>query len=144
MVNVHKVEGMLTSLRESVIQLQEIAKLEKGELLQNGPVLGGAKYYLQIAIETCINIGNHIISAEGFRAPRDYRDVFSVLNENDILPDDFAITLRQMTGLRNRLVHLYWEVDDDLIYSYLQNNLGDFETFANFILEYIHPEGMSN
>jgi uncharacterized protein YutE (UPF0331/DUF86 family) len=60
----------------------------------------------------------------------------------DILPDEFAITLRQMTGLRNRLVHLYWEVDDDLIYSYLQNNLGDFETFANLILKYILSTGM--
>jgi uncharacterized protein YutE (UPF0331/DUF86 family) len=95
---------------------------------------------LQIAIESCINIGNHIISSENFRSPKDYRDIFTVLSEQGIFPDDFAITLRQMTGLRNRLVHLYWEVDDELIYSYLQHNLGDFDLYVRYILDFIKPK----
>jgi hypothetical protein len=29
-----------------------------------------------VAIEICIDVGNHIIAGEGYRAPRDYGDVF--------------------------------------------------------------------
>ena len=137
MVNQQKLDGLLRNIQSALEQLRAIAKLDRNTLLGDGPVLGGAKYYLQIAIESCINIGNHIISSENFRNPKDYRDIFTVLCEQGILPEDFAAILRQMTGLRNRLVHLYWEVDDSLIYSFLQNNLGDFDRFIHYILDFI-------
>ncbi len=60
-----------------------------------------------------------------------------MLNENGLLPDDFTRTLRQMAGLRNRLVHLYWEVDDEQIYDDLQNHLGDFDKYADHILDFV-------
>jgi uncharacterized protein YutE (UPF0331/DUF86 family) len=138
MVNQQKLDGMLRNLESALVQLREIAKLDRKALIGNGVVLGGAKYYLQIAIESCINIGNHIISSENFRSPKDYRDIFTVLSEQGIIPENFAITLRQMTGLRNRLVHLYWEVDDELLYSYMQNNLGDFDQFVRYILAFVN------
>ena len=59
------------------------------------------------------------------------------LNENELLPDDFTITLRQMAGMRNRLVHLYWEVDDEVIYDILSTNLDDFDIFTRHILTYV-------
>ena len=136
MVNQQKLDGLLRNLESALVQLREIAKLDRNALLSNGAVLGGAKYYLQIAIESCINIGNHIISSENYRSPKDYRDIFTILSEQGILPENFSTTLRQMTGLRNRLVHLYWEVDEELIYRYLQNNLGDFDTFVHYILDF--------
>ncbi len=45
------------------------------------------------------------------RAPADYREVFVILKENGILDEDLTLNLRKMAGLRNRLVHLYWEID---------------------------------
>jgi uncharacterized protein YutE (UPF0331/DUF86 family) len=81
-----------------------------------------------------------VISSEGYRSPDDYRDVFAVLNENNIIPDDFTLTLRQMVGFRNRLVHLYWEIDDELIYSFLQNELKDFDRFIEYILLFVQNQ----
>jgi uncharacterized protein YutE (UPF0331/DUF86 family) len=45
--------------------------------------------------------------------------------------------MRQMAGLRNLLVHLYWEVDDEQIYNDLQHHLGDFDTYVQHILEFV-------
>jgi len=42
-----------------------------------------------------------------------------------------------MARFRNRLVHLYWEVEDRLVYQYLQESLGDLEQFARAIAA--HP-----
>lgn len=45
-----------------------------------------------------------------------------------------------MVQFRNRLVHLYWEVDAEIIYEILQKNLGDFDLFARWIAKFMVSE----
>ncbi len=136
MVNPEKVEGLLEKLREYVTQLTELKKLSKEELIKRFTNVNSAKYLFQVAIECCLDISNHLISSEGFRPPADYKDIFKILNENKVIPDAFLETAVSMAKFRNRLVHLYWEVDADKVYDYLQNNLGYFDEFVKYILNY--------
>lgn len=48
--------------------------------------------------------------------------------------------MREMAGLRNLLVHLYWDVDDQMVYDGIRSELRDFETFVAYILAYIDTE----
>ena len=50
----------------------------------------------------------------------------------------FSEELRSMAKFRNRLVHLYWEVDDKMLYDILQKRLSDFKTFLNAISKYLN------
>ena len=52
--------------------------------------MGSVKYYLQVSIESCIDVAQHVIASGGFRAPNDYADTFTVLAERGILESDFA------------------------------------------------------
>ena len=45
-----------------------------------------------------------------------------------------------MVSFRNRTVHLYWELGDDIVYDILQNNLDDFETFVDYILSFMEQQ----
>jgi uncharacterized protein YutE (UPF0331/DUF86 family) len=45
----------------------------------------------------------------------------------------FAEDLRAMARFRNRLVHLYGEIDDGRVHEYLQSSLLDLERFARTI-----------
>jgi uncharacterized protein YutE (UPF0331/DUF86 family) len=137
MVNPEKIHGLLRNLGSSLDQLRKIAQMDQKRFLGDALASGAAKYYLQTAIEACIDIGNHIISSEGYRAPRDYRDVFTVLEENGLVTGVQATKLRQMAGLRNRLVHLYWEIDDELVFQYLQTNLNDFDEYNQAVLKFM-------
>lgn len=47
--------------------------------------------------------------------------------------------MRQMARFRNRIVHLYWDVDLDLVYTYLTQRLGDFEQYLSQIEAYLGP-----
>lgn len=143
MVKASKVEGLLRNLATYVGYLRKIAQTKQADFLSDPDKIGAAKYYLQVSIETCIDLANHVISTERYRAPTDYRDVFTVLNENGILPDDFTVTVRQMAGLRNLLVHLYWEVDDAQIYEDLKNRLGDFDRYARYIIDFVKRQSSS-
>lgn len=81
---------------------------------------------------------NHIISRNGFRVPEDYGDTFIVMAEEGALDLEFSQELRNMAKFRNRLVHLYWEVDDHQVYEILQNRLGDFKKFLNSIATFLN------
>jgi len=63
-----------------------------------------------------------------------------MLAENGIIEQDFAVTaykMDKMVGMRNRLVHLYWEVDAAIVYEVLQNNLNDFERFKTYVYNFM-------
>ena len=137
MVERDKIEGLARHLRQYTIHLREISGQDEGDFLEDPRSIGSARYYLQVSIETCINIANHIIASERLRAPKDDKDSFRVLTEAGILPRDFARTMRELAGLRNLLVHLYWDVDDKMIYEGIRSELDDFEVFVAYIVDYM-------
>ena len=137
MVDPDRLAEILGRLRGYLEQMCILAALPKDAFLQDFSRVAGAKYLLQIAIECCLDIAHHIVAEEGYRPPSDYYDTFRILWENGIVPEAFLPTLRKMVGFRNRLVHLYWEVDDATVYRILQENLGDFETYIGYILDFV-------
>jgi uncharacterized protein YutE (UPF0331/DUF86 family) len=46
--------------------------------------------------------------------------------------------------LRNRLAHLYWEVSNEELYKYIQNELSDFDTYVHHILDFVEKQGESD
>jgi len=93
--------------------------------------------YLQVAIECTLDIGEMIISAEGFEKPETYREVIEILGREKVLPEDFSIQFAPAAGFRNILVHAYSEVDVRKLYEFLQEKLEDFDTFAMHIARYL-------
>ena len=83
---------------------------------------------------------NHIIARNGYRVPEDYGDTFRVMGEVGALDTDFSDDLRNMAKFRNRLVHLYWEVDDQQLYEILQNRLVDFKKFLDSLASFLEWE----
>ena len=138
MVEPATIEGIFRHLDTYLGQLRQLARLPREELADDPVKLGAVKYYLQVAIECCIDVANHIIAHQGFRAPESYADSFTVLAENGVIEQDFASTAYRMVRMRNRLVHLYWEVDASILYDTLQNNLGDFDRFKAYVYGFMH------
>jgi uncharacterized protein YutE (UPF0331/DUF86 family) len=134
MVSVDKIIYKLGQLDEFLSILKGMQDTSPESFLSDKILIGSAKYYLQISIECCLDIANHIIAAEGYRAPRDYADSFKVLEENTIINPEFCQKLRQMAKFRNRLVHLYGEIDDAYVLDFIKSDLTDFLKFKNAIV----------
>jgi len=43
-----------------------------------------------------------------------------------------------MAKFRNRLVHLYWEIDKETLYGFIQDDLDDFKLFEQKVVEYLN------
>jgi uncharacterized protein YutE (UPF0331/DUF86 family) len=137
MVHQEKIESLLRNLERYTGHLHSLAALDCDGFLADPIPIGAARYYLQVSIECCLDLCNHIIASQRFRPPKDYADTFKVLAEEGAFPDDFTRRLQQMARFRNLLVHLYGEVDNVQVYETLQNDLGDFETFVHYLLAFL-------
>jgi uncharacterized protein YutE (UPF0331/DUF86 family) len=127
-------QGKIDLIEEHLDLLKELAKRDYEEFIDERRNVLAAKHALQESIEACLDIGNHIISRKGFRRPDDYKGIFSVLKEEEILEGNLANNLVEMAKFRNLLVHMYGDVDNRKLFSILQNNLNDFKGFIKAIL----------
>ena len=141
MVDLDTLNSILNNLQSYLEKLAILASRPEEVFLQDFTNVESAKHLLQVSLECCLDIAHHVVADEGYRTPTDYYDTFVVLNEKQILPNAFMPTLRQMVSFRNRLVHLYWDVDDATVYHILQENLGDFETYVGYILDFVQDAG---
>ena len=124
---------LVSELRKNVARLQDLSAFPEAEFLKDPDKIGSAKYHFIVAIESCIDMCNHVISRNGYRAPEDYGDTFRVMNEEGALEPDFSDELVNMAKFRNRLVHIYLDVEDKQVFEILQNRLNDFKKFIDSI-----------
>ena len=134
MVSVEKISRKFIQLDEYLGILDEISKVPEKVFLKDKILIGSAKYYLQVSIECCLDAANHIIASERYRAPKDYADSFAVLEEKGIIQRQLGQNLRQMTKFRNRLVHLYGEIDDKFVYEFIKTDVEDIRKFRKVII----------
>jgi uncharacterized protein YutE (UPF0331/DUF86 family) len=94
----------------------------------------------QAAIEGCVDVAAHIVSVYQLGHPNESRDVFKFLIEAGYLEQDFGQAMMAMIGLRNRLVHLYWDIDVEKLYQYLQEDVALLRQFRDFTLQILTAE----
>lgn len=70
-----------------------------------------------------------MIAKNGFRTPEDYADTFRVMQERGAFDPEFTNLLIQMARFRNRLVHIYWDIDNEELYRIIQTRLQDIKRF---------------
>jgi len=137
----------LKLLSRYVIFLNELSNVEKLSFSQDFKIRGSAERYLQLAIESCISVGNRILSLQQFKkpikTPETYADIFVELGILGAIPTDFVETMIQMTRFRSRLVHLYWDIDPDYVYTIVQSHLTDFDSFKSNIIDDLNRELIS-
>ncbi len=132
-----EIESKLEMLEEYVAILKGYQHHDVEDLMRDHTLRGAVERYIEVALECMIDIGEMIISKEKLKRPDTYRDVFLLLGEHGIQPDDFAKDLAPAAGFRNVLVHMYAKIDIDRLYYYLENNLEDIERFGEYIARYL-------
>ncbi len=128
---------LFTEMNESLRKLRSLSKLSEAEFLGHYEKIDTAKYNFIVAIEAIIDICNRIISKRELGFPQDYSDVIKLMSQEGVLEGDLVGRLVEMVKFRNMLVHLYWKIENDRLYQYLKENLGDFEAFKEAIRKYL-------
>jgi len=134
-------EGLITEklsrLREYIGYLRDMKNTSLESFTSDFKVRGAAERYLQLAIESVIDIGNEIISSLQLRRPGRYAEIPYILAEAEIIPREFAEEIAKMIGFRNLLVHDYAIVNRRLEHEFLQTRLSDFELYVKHIADWL-------
>lgn len=137
MVSEDIILSRISKLDEYIKFLHGMKKYSKDDYLQNAMIYGSTERFLHLAIECIMDIGNHIIADMGYRKPHSNREIFQVLFENEIIDNGLKVDLCNMAGFRNILVYDYIELDREIVYDIVKNNLSDMEDFRDIIVEYL-------
>ena len=130
-----KVRKLASEISNSLGRLRELSEISKNDFLSDPYKIASAKYFLIVSIEASIDMCSHVISMNRLRTPDDYADTFRVMGEVGMFNKDFTQKLVEMARFRNRLVHIYWEVDNELIYEILCEDINDFEEFIDIFMK---------
>ncbi|HEY3426972.1 MAG TPA: DUF86 domain-containing protein [Negativicutes bacterium] len=136
MVDILVLKQKMSQLAEYLVDLQELkndSELTWIQFKSDKKIRRYTERTLHLAIECCLDIGGHIIADEGFREPRNNRDIFLVLCENEIIAEESLVPLQRMAQFRNILVHDYAKLDADIVYSIIEKHLLDIICFAGDI-----------
>jgi len=135
MVSKEKIFQKFSLLDDYLNILADIAKNPLNTFINDKILIGSAKYYLQVSIECCLDVANHVIASERLRVPRDYADSFKVLEEEGIVSGKLGKRLQQMAKFRNRLVHLYGDIDDKNVHKYINKDVKDLVEFKSIVID---------
>ncbi len=100
MVNKNVLAARLERLREYIHNLEAAQQFDCKRFIEDPFIHGMAERNLHLAIECLMDIGNHIITRNGYRKPESYADIFRILQENAIIS---AGLLKKIEGMRSEI-----------------------------------------
>ena len=146
--HVYGIKEHLNLLNQYHLHLAEIGKTPKSQFFKDDLVRAATERYLQLAIESCLNIGNRLISLYQFKSPvktpETYADIFTEMLNLGVIDTEFSNRLVKMTKFRNRLVHLYWALEPEMVYQIVRQNLDDFKLFEKKVVDYLSDHPLSS
>lgn len=125
------------ALKRHLERLRGIGRMKRHIYLENLDAQDIAVHNLQMAIQKCIDIGNHFFSEWDIGAPASYAEVFDEMRRRKIITRAMTDRMIKMAGLRNRIVHEYEEIDHGKIFSFIKHDLRDFEVFLKAVARHL-------
>jgi uncharacterized protein YutE (UPF0331/DUF86 family) len=128
-------------LLEYIADLEEHSGIRLSDLQGNKVLRRFIERTLHLAVEACLDIGNHLIADLRLREPQNYKDIMAVLVEADYLPAAKLGQLQKMVQFRNVIVHDYATIKPEILLGILQKGPADLRAFAAMIREnFLQPE----
>ena len=127
----------LANLDTYLEQLALYRAIEVGAYVQDWKTQRVVERTLHLAIETCMDVADHIIADRRLRVPETGAESFEILADAALLPKDLGTSLGLMVGFRNILVHDYTRLDPAIVIRVLRTDLADVERFRDAVRAFV-------
>lgn len=110
---------LINEVKRALALAESIVERPIQQFLDDDEAVFALRYAVVEVVEGCVQIGIHILKKLGARAAT-YSEVFQRLYEKGVITRSVAESMRRFVGLRNLIVHRYWELDDERMYKELK------------------------
>jgi uncharacterized protein YutE (UPF0331/DUF86 family) len=115
----------LTYLRQV---LADLAPFEGASLAQVRAEHYKLERIFELLVIAATDVMHHQLADQGI-TPASYRDAFKLAAEQNLIPTDLAVRLQEAAGMRNVIVHLYEQIDYQILQNSISPALHDFGQF---------------
>lgn len=128
-----RIRNKIQEIHRSMDRLNRLRAQGKNRFLADEDSQDIARPRLLSAIEAALNICFHVTARKLKKIPEDYGDCFRSLGQANLIDPALADRLADMARFRNRLVHLYWDIDYGVVCDIIENHLADLKDFSGSI-----------
>ena len=133
MVDRDVVARRILALNETIANLRASDAGDEAQLRSQLLLRAATERWMQVAIESCIDLAFHVLASRGLPAPPSGRAAFQTLAMEGVLEATLAERLSNAVSMRNVLVHDYVAVDLSILARAVREDLADLESFASAI-----------
>jgi uncharacterized protein YutE (UPF0331/DUF86 family) len=144
MIDKRLVERKIRKMEQYLRELNTVRAQSLEEFTQNTMVKRFVERNIELAIEQMIDICKHLVAGLNLAEPETYAECFDILYENKAIPAKSLPTFKAMARFRNRLIHVYDDIDDAITFEVYRKHLQDFKVFAQVIRSFIQAKIKSN
>lgn len=127
------VRGRCREIAEALARLARIREDGREAFLADQDAKDIACYRLLLAIEAALALCYHVSARRLKRVPEDYAGCFAELSQAGLIGADLSVRLQPMARFRNLLVHVYWTIDFERVFTFLETDAADLEAFSQAI-----------
>ena len=91
-------------------------------------------------IESMMDVGNMIIDGFIMRDPGSFEDILDILIDEKVLPNEEAVSLKDVVNLRKSLVQDYPQADVEQTYKTIKRYLPELSAFPAHVKRYLEEE----
>jgi uncharacterized protein YutE (UPF0331/DUF86 family) len=131
------IEQKLESLRRCLQRIEDKCPSDYRTLEDNPDLQDIMVLNLTRAVQLCVDIGAHLISAMDVPAPDTMGATFDVLAKAGVISDTLALQLKKAVGFRNIAVHNYEAINWQIVHAIARDYLQDFNAFSGNIASHL-------
>jgi len=129
MVDEAVVADKLRNINRYTNELKQMRGLSKEAYLDELVIQRAVERTLMNLIQASIDLAQHVRSAEDLSPSGTAKLEMRALEEAGVISADTREALEEAVGFRNVLAHRYGDIDHEIVYDTLQNDIRWFETF---------------
>lgn len=129
MIDKERISQKLLLMEMNLTKLERLSSYAEDAFLSDFRNIESAKHLLQVTIECMIDICEHIAAKKRLGVPDSSADAIRFVYRSGYVPSVKTDTYVSMTRFRNRIVHLYHDLDEAEIYRILKDHLQDIREF---------------
>ena len=133
MVDMDILSRKLSLLRDYLRQLEQAEDITWSKYTSDIRAKAFVERYLHLCVEEVLDICNHIIADKNWREPQSFRDLFTILQEQEVISRNDLQLFQNMASFRNLLVHRYDSIDDSIVFGIFCKRLQDFHRFIETV-----------
>jgi uncharacterized protein YutE (UPF0331/DUF86 family) len=136
MVNEDVFVDKLRHINQYIEDLEQMRGLSKAEYVDDMVTQRAVERTLMNLIQACIDLAQHVRSTENLSPSGTAKQEIQALVEADIISNETQAKLEEAVGFRNILAHRYGDVDHDVVYDVLHDDLEWFTRFQQELAQW--------